>query len=229
MGLLLRYQRAGGFVQLLQLIETCGKQKQDNFLNMIESEDPRWAKAVREKMLTVERIFSWDDNAVADIFSRLQVLTIATAMHGLSQEQSARFLKTFTHAQKRNLEDIFNAKTPSEAEITAAFLKILQETRTMISQGYLRVEKFAPQFAIPENYEEKLVSGGGTAVAIAENPGAKTEKQRPAATTKPAPSRALTAEQILALQNKLRELLDENSKLKSDLAELQEKLRKSAA
>src|SRR6185312_10872527 len=94
MGLLLRYQRAGGFVQLLQLIETCGKQKQDTFLNMIESEDPRWAKAVRDKMLTIERIFGWDDNPLSEVFSRLPVLTIATAMHGLSQEQSARFLKT---------------------------------------------------------------------------------------------------------------------------------------
>ena len=39
MSTLSRYQKSGGFIQLVQLIETCGKQKQDNFLSMIEKEE----------------------------------------------------------------------------------------------------------------------------------------------------------------------------------------------
>ena len=224
MGMLLRYQRPGGFIQLLQLIETCGKQKQDSFLNIIESEDPRWAHAVREKMLSMERIFSWDDNTVAEIFARMSLLTLATAMHGLSQEHIDRFLKTFSHAQKRNLDDLFNAKTPPAAEISAAFLKILQEARAMMIQGYLKVEKFAPQLLIPENYEESLM--GNVEKKVRAQPAHKVEiKSTPTSSTEPS--------QVQVLQNKIRQLHDENAKLKAELSELKrvisEKSRRQSA
>ena len=224
MGMLLRYQRPGGFIQLLQLIETCGKQKQDSFLNIIESEDPRWAHAVREKMLSMERIFSWDDNAIAEIFARMSLLTLATAMHGLSQEHIDRFLKTFSHAQKRNLDDLFNAKTPPAAEISAAFLKILQEARAMMIQGYLKVEKFAPQLLIPENYEESLI--GNVEKKVRAQPAPKVE-------TKSTPTPSTEPSQVQVLQNKIRQLHDENAKLKAELSELKrvisEKSRRQSA
>jgi hypothetical protein len=160
MSMLSRYQKSGGFVQLLQLIETCGKTKQDSFLNMIEGEDPRWARAIREKMLTIEKILTWDDNSISEIAARLQELTLATAMHGFTPEQTAKCLKTFTHAQKRNIEDLNKAKVSSPAEVSAAFFKILQETRSMILHGYLRPEKFAPELIIPDNYEDELGKPG---------------------------------------------------------------------
>ena len=226
MGMLLRYQRPGGFVQLLQLIETCGKQKQSSFLNIIESEDPRWANAVREKMITMDRIFTWDDNTIAEIFARMSSLTLATAMHGLSQEQADRFLKTFSHAQKRNLDDLFNASTPPQSEISAAYLKILQEARTMIVQGYLRVEKFAPQLLIPENYEESLMGNGEKKMSapptpkIAEKPTARSG----APATKTTTAQSMGSAQVQVLQNKIHELLNENAKLKTELAELKQAL-----
>jgi hypothetical protein len=154
--MILRYQKSGGFVQLLQLIETCGKQKQDNFLGMIEKEDMRWAQALREKMLTIEKIFSWSDQVLAEIAVRLQQLTLATAMHGLKPEDGERLMQTFSHSQRRNVEDLKKSKSPTPAEISSAYLKILQEVRTMIIQGYLRPEKFAPEMQIPPEFEDKL-------------------------------------------------------------------------
>ena len=101
MSMLSRYRKSGGFVQILQLIETCGKKKQDNFLRMIEEEDPKWAEALQEKMLTMDKILDWDDNTVAEIFSRVQEMTLATAAHGFTPEQYEKVTKMFSHSQKR--------------------------------------------------------------------------------------------------------------------------------
>ncbi len=106
MAMLTRYQKSGGFIQILQLIETCGKQKQENFLQMIEKEDPRWATAIKDKMLTIEKIFSWENAVLNEVAGRLQELTLATAMHGLKPEENARLLSTYTHSQRRNIESV---------------------------------------------------------------------------------------------------------------------------
>ena len=207
--MLSRYQRPGGFIQLIQLIETCGKQKQDNFLNIIESEDPRWARAIREKMLTIEKMFNWQDSIIAEISGRLAVLTVATAMHGLSHKQSDRLLKNYTHGQRRTIDDLFTTNSPAPSEITAAYLKIIEETRAMMLDGRLRAEKFAPELIIPENIEESLNNSVGA-------PPTESPKREP-----------LAAAELL--QNKIRELVQENEQLKAELRDLHEKLRRQSA
>jgi flagellar motor switch protein FliG len=56
MDLLRRYHKPGGFLQLVQLIETCGPQKQQQLLTSIEKESLEWANEVRAKILTINRI-----------------------------------------------------------------------------------------------------------------------------------------------------------------------------
>jgi hypothetical protein len=157
MGMLTRYHKAGGFLQLVQLIEVCGKQKQNNFLSIIEKEDSRWSEVLLLKMLSIEKIFTWDESVLGEIAVRLQQLTLATALQGISEAQGEMFLKTFSHSQRRNITDLKNSKNHSETEVSAAFIKIIQEVRNMISQGYLRVEKFAPELVIEENIEDKIL------------------------------------------------------------------------
>ena len=105
MSMLSRYRKSGGFKQLLMLIETCGKQKQENFLKLIEAEDAKWAQAVKTKMLSMEKILSWDAEVLAEIFSRVQDLTMATAMHGLTEDDWKKISSTFSHSQIRKLEE----------------------------------------------------------------------------------------------------------------------------
>jgi hypothetical protein len=154
--MLARYRKAGGFVQLLKVIETCGKAKQDNFLKMIQEEDPKWADALREKTLSIEKICSWDDNTVGEIAVRLNQMTLATALHGLPEAAAEKFTKMMSHSQKRAIEDAKKAKDGNAGEVSAAFLKIIEEVRKMINDGELKLDKFAPELIIPEAYEEKL-------------------------------------------------------------------------
>jgi hypothetical protein len=234
MSTLSRYQKSGGFIQILQLIETCGKQKQDNFLQMIEKEDKRWSQAIREKMLTIEKVFSWQDAVLAEIAARLQELTIATAMHGLKPEDSERLLKTFTHSQRRNIDDLFKAKTSSPAEVNSAFLKILQEVRNMITHGYIRVDKFAPEMVIGEDIEDKL---GKTVLQVRnDEPNSPISESTVAPTHEPynghhhAPAASHGAGhhandgEALTLRTRLQATIQENNQLKAEVKILREKL-----
>lgn len=159
MSMISRYQKAGGFIQLLKLVETSGKQKQENFITIIDKEDPRWAVAIRQKMLSMEKILNWDDNVQAEIFSRVNELTLSTAIHGFSEEQWSRMSKTFSSSQIRRITDLKNSRQPNAAEISAAYVKVLGDVRSMISDGSIKIEKVAPELAIGENIEDRIMRG----------------------------------------------------------------------
>lgn len=151
-----RYRKAGGFVQLLNIVETCGPKKQAQFLTLIEQESIPWADAIRRKMLTVEKIFSWDASSVGEIVSRVQELTIGVALHGLSEEQREKAFVTLSHSQKRRIVDIFETKSPSPMEVSTAFMKILEEVRNLAAYGHIKLDKMDPELKIEDAIEEKL-------------------------------------------------------------------------
>ncbi len=156
MGLLDRYRKPGGFLQLLQLIETCGLQKRDKFLQMIEQEDPRWSIAIKDKMLTVEQIFSWDKKVVSDIVSSLQELTLAVAIHGFGDEIWHNISGELSRNALDRIEDLKELKNPLPAEISAAYIQIIEEVRKMVADGYIRLDLVDPKLQIPEDFEEML-------------------------------------------------------------------------
>lgn len=159
MAMLDRYRKAGGFVQLLTLLETCGPTKQEKFLEIVRAEDPRWADAIRTKMLDMTRIYSWSDETLAEIMGTLQDLTVAIALHGAEEAVRTRIQATFSHGRKRKIDDLFETNKPSVQEISATHVKIIETVRKMAQDGHIRFEKFDPQLAIEENIEEKLAKG----------------------------------------------------------------------
>jgi hypothetical protein len=244
MAMLSRYQKAGGFLQLLQLIETCGKQKQENFLQMIDNENARWGGAIREKMLTIDKVLAWPDDVIGEISGRLQHLTLATALHGLKEEDRNRLLVMFSHSQKRTIEDLFKAKSPTQPEISSSFIKILQEVRTMLQGGYLRPEKYAPELPIPEDYEDHL--GKAIHIVPAETvspsstldssnptsaPAASAETEAPKASRSGHPQSADAVahnqqhdKELNQLRAKIQTLTHENNQLKNELQVFRDKL-----
>ena len=159
MSMLDRYRKTGGFVQLLILLETCGPQKQQKFLELIRAEDPRWADAVQKKLLDIHRIFTWSDETIAEIVGTLQDLTVAVALHGLSPTEAAKVRKTFTHARSRKIEDLFATNKPTPNEVNTMFNRILEEVRKMVKDGYLRFEKVDPSLAIDDDIEALIEKG----------------------------------------------------------------------
>ncbi|MCB0356412.1 MAG: hypothetical protein KDD40_05365 [Bdellovibrionales bacterium] len=156
MAMLTRYKKSGGFRQLLQLIETSGKAKQEKFLKMIEEEDACWAEAIEQRMLTLEKILSWNEQVLAEIFSRLNEITLGIAKHLLTSEQWSHATKTFSHSKLRTLSETFGDKVPSPAEQSTAIVNVLTEVRTMISEGLIRLEQIDARLIIEDDIEELL-------------------------------------------------------------------------
>lgn len=217
MSSLIRYKKAGGFVQLLSLLETFGPQKREKFLEMIEAESGVWAKALREKMLTLERIFSWNDQIVIEIFKSLPPKNLGLALEGIKPEFKARLLPFFTPSEKRRLDDAIAGATPKPEEVASNLVKVIEMTRKMLLQGDLRAEKFDSGLIIPENFETKLEGPGDFSNA----PTDPQELKIPAQMLDPGQAPNL---EVVQIQRTLATALNENKTLKEEIKVLRGKL-----
>ena len=225
-----RYKKTGGFLQLLSLIETFGGQKREKFIEMIDAESPVWAKALREKMLSIERIFSWSDQVAIEVIKGLPVKNMAVVMEGLKEEQRARMLVFFSPSDKRRMEDALVDK-PKPEEITANMVKLVELARKMLMQGELRAEKFDEGLLIPEEFEAKLEAMTGKAYADKVTAGATAvaagSTQAPATgtlATKADHPGELSGHEVQHLQRTLALMVKENKTLKEELRNLRDKL-----
>ena len=237
-----RYQKSGGFMQLLQLIETCGTQKQEKFLKMVKEADPRWSEAIQKKMLTMTRILTWSDEVVSEIAGSLQDLTLAIALHGLDEKAKKRFYRTFSFSQRRKIEDLYEINQPSDADIGAAFIKIFIEVRKLIHEGALRADKVDPDVFVEDGIEDILRKGAQmTSGPVAVSPAHPTPPQSSAASSPlnlvqesrivreiPEPPKenemSLDAEELRGLRKKLLMLTEENKSLKQEIHNLKSKI-----
>lgn len=240
MSSLQRYKKAGGFSQLLSLIETFGPQKKEKFLEMIEQESPVWARTLRDKMVTFDRIFSWPEQVIVEIFKNLQPKTLAFALHGLKPEQKDKILAFFSHSEKRRLEDILTESSPKPEEVASTLVKVVEQTRKMLKERTLHADKFDEKLLIAEDIEVKLEElatqeqfssmGGTRAAASGSAPasGGKAPATKPATAAAPAPSAAAgnaqVSQDMLMLQRKIHQLTTENTQLREELAVANEKL-----
>lgn len=219
-----RYRKPGGFIQLLQLIETTGMQKREAFLKMIQDEDPHWAQAIERKMLTLDRILKWDDNTLAELMGRIHELTLSVAIHGVGKDREERILKSFASGRRRRIMELVQTKTPSANEISSAYVKIIEEVRSLLKQGIFRAEKFDADLIIEENIEEKL--GDGTPARA--NP-AVMESTTPMLEPEDVESLKMEAqsnhaEAVEKMSRQLLLLSAENKKLKNEVKTMKDKL-----
>lgn len=213
MGMLDRYKKTGGFVQLVALIETLGPAKQEKFLSMIQEEDIVWMDAVKQKMLSVEKIFSWSNDTVSEIVRRMPTKSLASALKGLKEEFRAKAFALMSNSEKRKIEDEMSGLSDNPAEAQANVQKMIETTRKMIQETDLRLDGFAPEMVIEEGIETKLA--------------AKSNPQKPA--PKPAEPPKQTLPQLHQLVNTL---TNENVQLKEEVKQLKlrlEQLQKKSA
>lgn len=158
MGMLDRYKKKGGFGQLLILIETSGKTKQEQFLSLIAAENLNWEVELKKKMLTIEKILNWPKEPLNEIFTRVQPLTLAVALRHFDAKKKDEILGFLTQSDQRKISLLIDETNPSAAEISTCIGKIVIEVRSLINQGIIKLEKFNPDLAIPENFEDILNS-----------------------------------------------------------------------
>ncbi len=158
MSMLDRYRKPGGFVQLLALIETCSQTKQEKLLEVISQEDLRWSETVRAKMLSIDRIYAWDDHTLAEVFGTLQDLTVAVALHSAPVDFKKRITGFFSQGRVRKIDDLVGSMGPTPAEVAAIHMKIIESVRKMGSDGVLRFDAIDPKLVITDGIDADLAT-----------------------------------------------------------------------
>jgi len=223
MSMIDRYRKPGGFIQLLNLIETTGKDKQEKFLKMIYDENPAWESEIKKRLLTIDKILAWNPTYLAEIFPRVQPLQLAMVVGGLPKEKAEQFMKILNFKERKNVEEILKEKTPNPGETTAGIMKLFAEIRKMESEGTLHFEKFDPGMVIPEDIEEKLGRGFIPLLVTDSSPSASGDPT--VASTGPAGGiPASVAEEMTMLRRKLVQLTQENQRLQQDNSSMKDKL-----
>lgn len=235
-----RYKKKGGFVQLITLIETSGKQKQEQFLTLIGQEDPAWEQALKSKILSVERILRWPGDVLVEVFTRVQPLTLAVAFHGYSQEKIDQVFSCMSNTDKRKLMLMMSEQNPTAVERSSCLVKLLGEVRGLINQNVIKLEKFDHEMHIPENFEEHIHQIGeiskaneetSTGLVFPGDGGEGTSRDRSLKEIQSKDSHAgavgrdgASKEEIDFLKKRVNQLAQENSTLKHEVLVLKNKL-----
>jgi FliG C-terminal domain len=233
MGMLDRYRKPGGFAQLLSLIETCGPQKQEKFLEIVRTEDARWADAVRVKMLDMHRIYNWNDETLAEIVGTLQDLTLGIALTAAPENVRERINKLLTHARKRKIDDLMSGKAPTPGELATMHIKIIETVRKMAHDGFIRFDKVDPQLYMDDKFEESLLKPGSghSSSSSAASAGVSTsaldfkieyETPQPGSSSGEVDANAVA--ELGSLRKKLADLSKENAVLRHELSVAKNKL-----
>lgn len=221
-----RYKKKGGFSQLLALIESSTKTKQEQFLSLIAQESVVWEDAIRKKSLTLEKILSWNQVYLGEVLTRIQPLTLATAFNGMPKDYVEKILACIGISDRRKIQQVIDESKPTPAEVSTCVMKIIMETRAMIQGGILKMDKVDPEMVIPEHIEEHLNTATlqksleGGLVFPPSTPEAKSESAAPQGDAKADHSR----EEVDFLKKKVNQLVAENTALKQETAVLRGKL-----
>lgn len=96
MGMIDRYKKKGGFIQLVNLIETTGADKKEKFLKMIADENPTWEAAIKQKMLTMDRMSNWNQSFLMEFMPQVPAMAVACAIYNLSDEKEGSLFGSIT-------------------------------------------------------------------------------------------------------------------------------------
>ena len=232
MAMIDRYKKKGGFVALLNLLETTGKEKKEKFLKVIQEETPAWHAELTKKMISMDRVCNWSIENLMEILPRLPYQQVGSAIFSLPEDKKSKFLSALGGSEKRKVEEAWKETQPNAAEISTCQVKLLTEIRKMASEGQLKFETVDPEMVIPEGIEEAL-NNGSASTAVGAAPGGTASASlssealaKAAVTVAPAPAGlpAAVAEELTLLRKKVVVLGQENQKLVGQITMLQGKL-----
>jgi flagellar motor switch protein FliG len=154
MSMLSRYRKVGGFHHLVNLVETCDPTKKRRLLSLIATEDPGWAVLVRQKALSVARIFSWPETFLNEFIGQVPDRIMAIALHEGTPADIEKILKLLPHSKAREVGDLFRDLQPTPAEQHAAAVKLVLMVRDWEREGKIKLSTVDPGLEV----NDKLVA-----------------------------------------------------------------------
>jgi CheY-like chemotaxis protein len=154
-----RYRKPGGFANLVKLLETYSEEKRNRLLESVKSEDPFWAELIPQKILTVERIFSWPVPVIAEIFAEVPLRITAMVMKGLNEEQQAVVYNIVGRSRYAELKDLVLTKECKAGEIVSARMFVVNVARELDANNVYKIAVIDPDLSLedPERGFHKYV------------------------------------------------------------------------
>jgi len=216
-----RYKKSGGFVQLIQVIETCSPKKREQFMTIITDESPAWAEALIQKSINFEKILSWKSEVLLEVLAAVNPLAFSAALKSLSPEALEAFFQKLSHQEKRKIETLMQENSQDANGIASSVMKVISETRALLVQGTLKADKIDANLVIPEEFESLLEKGEQTRQA-----GAALSFDGPSAASSFAGNSSAATAEIDKLQKKVLLMSKELQVLKQENIVMKDKLEK---
>jgi len=151
MSVLQRYRKRGGFLKLLQLIETSSPEKQTTLLKVIEKEDKGWAESIREKSLTFDRFCSWKPETQYLVLTNLSLQYKYITLKKLPEAVYEGVKALMSPDERFSLEnDIGSIADPLEGEFLAAKARLFETIRELNEENVIVLSQIDPKLTVPE-------------------------------------------------------------------------------
>lgn len=141
MSMLARYRKPGGVQQLVALLESCLTKKREVLLNTICTEDKDFGAMIKSKILTMEKVFSWDPLVISEATTRLSERTLAIALKGLPPEAFQKATHTMRDLKKREVTNLLEVLKPTAIEIESAHIKLIEKVRELEREGSIKLDE----------------------------------------------------------------------------------------
>lgn len=143
MSTLKRYQKEGGFEELLTLIETSKSRVQANILKSISAEDPAYAERVKANLLVFEDLFHQKEIVLTKLLEKVPPKVWAFALLKYDPEIKTKVLFFADKNVQFKIKDEFEIveNSTDDAQIISAKKKILGEARAFEANGFFKLVK----------------------------------------------------------------------------------------
>ena len=151
MSVLQRYRKRGGFLKLLQLVETSDPKKQETLLKVIEKEDKHWAESIRKKSLTFDRFCTWRVETQYTILSNLTDQYKFIACKRLPESVFTALMDHMNDDERITFDnDYQHIKEPLDGEFLAAQARLFETIRELNEENVIVLSQIDPSLTIPD-------------------------------------------------------------------------------
>jgi len=141
MGMLDRYKKGNGILDLVKLVEDSGEPKRSQLLQMVRAEDPDFAAKVESKVISWEKIRGLPEGIFAEIVSATAPKFVAMVLVGEDPAFIGMVEKCLGKAfnEYRQERDNFKATPPTPSQIESAKRKMMAEARKLDTEGKIKL------------------------------------------------------------------------------------------
>ncbi len=228
MSTLERYQKPGGFIQLLSLIETSEPDKAKKFLSIIASENPAWEQAIIEKKLDMQKLLSFNPSVIMESLELVPYQVLAVAIAKSTEDIKSSIVNALSPSLKHKVTTALSENPdPKAGEIFSCQIRIFATIRKTISESRIKSSLLPEWVIIPDGIENLLAAKKWTMQMGDSSQTTGLSDPNEASKTNPDKGNSNTIDystELIDIKKRVLQLTDENHHLKLKVSTLEQKL-----